>query len=171
MNWVDIALCGLIALGVVSGARKGISREGLGLAGVLVALLVAAWAYPANGVAFACVFIGLVCAAGLSAYLVGRWLRDLGWLDGFLGAGFGLVNGVVLSVVAVLALLVVAPPRIRAAAAGSSLAPFAVEAAQTAADLLPEEVRVKLDESYRQLERALPARHRSGAAPKRRNVI
>ena len=102
MNWLDVALTILAVGSVISGIREGFSRTGFGFLAVIVAFLSAAWLYPANLKPFIVVFIGLLCAAALGAFLVGRWFKTAGVkpLDAILGGVVGLTNALLLSTAA-----------------------------------------------------------------------
>jgi membrane protein required for colicin V production len=112
IGWVDAVMLVVIALSAVIGAVRGLTFEVLSLAGWVIAWFAGLWLGPSlapylpigsrgsvlNGVAaFACAFLIVLVMCGLAARmlsaLVGKTL--LRPLDRLLGAGFGLVRGVV----------------------------------------------------------------------------
>ena len=119
IGWLDIALLAFLALSVLIGVMRGFVFELLSLVGWVFAYFVALWAAPTvlpyvhlgtpgsplnYGVAFAGIFVVALIAWGLSARLVRALIRatPLGPIDRVLGAGFGLLRGlVVLLIVAV----------------------------------------------------------------------
>ena len=173
MNWFDLAMAGMVAVLVLSGIRKGISHSGLGLIAVIVAFLAAAWLFPTYRFGFIAVFVGLICAAGACAHFFGRWLQNAGqgWLDRILGGAFGLLNALLFSVMLVVAVMAFAPQREREVVANSDFGPAALEAAQAVVEFVPDEMKVQIERSYAELERALPARYQKDIPPLPRNEI
>ncbi len=173
MNWIDLLLAVLIVSMVVSGVRKGISRSGFGLLAVVVAFLAAAWLFPVGQLWFLVTFAGVVCAAGAGAFFLGQWFRntDQKWLDGVLGGAFGLVNAVLLVVCAVVALMAFAPKLPWESVAGSNLAPYVLRAAWSVAEIVPDEMKDRVEQSYVELEQVLPPRFRKAIPPLPRNEI
>ena len=162
MNWLDVGLIALVLVSVASGLRQGFSRSGFGFLAVIVAFLAAAWLSPASVKWFVVVFVGLICAGGIGACLLGRLLRTSGleWLDRLLGGAFGLTNAVLLSVIAVLALMAFAPKLTAKYVARSEFAPYAVEAARTVAQVVPDEMKDRVEDTYAELVQVLPPKFR-----------
>ena len=173
MNWLDLALIALIGFSVACGIRDGFSRTGFGMLAVVIAFLAAAWLSPADPFGFLIVFVPLICASAAGAWLLGRWFKSAGpqWLDRALGGAFGLTNALVFSALAVLAVMAFAPKLPREAVARSSFAPYLVVAACTLVELVPEEMKSRAEQSYEELEQALPPRFRKAVPPLPRTVI
>jgi membrane protein required for colicin V production len=113
IGWLDWTLWAVLAFSVVLGALRGLVREVISLAAWVLAFVwaqihtetVAAW-LPAGvsipvvrlAAGFALIFIGVVVAGALLAWLLGRFLQAVGLrpIDRILGAGFGLARGAVL---------------------------------------------------------------------------
>jgi uncharacterized membrane protein required for colicin V production len=173
MNSLDLALTVLIVISVASGIRKGSSRSGFGFLAVVLAFLSAAWLSPANPKGFLIVFVALICAGAAGTFLLGRWFKSTGtkWLDGLLGGAFGLTNALLFSVFAVLALMAFAPRIPREYIARSSFAPYALEAACTASEIVPGEMKSRVGRSYAELEQVLPPKFRKAMPPLLRNEI
>ena len=152
----------MVVAAVVSGIRQGFSRSGFGFLAVVLAFLSAAWLSPGNLAGFVVVFVGLICAGGIGAFLLGRLLRSTGqtWLDRILGGAFGLTNAILLAVLGVMAVMAFAPRFARAYVKRSEFAPYAVEAAYTAARVVPDEMKFRVEESYEELVRVLPPKVR-----------
>jgi membrane protein required for colicin V production len=121
VGWVDIALLLFMALSVVVGLMRGVVFEVLSLAGWLVAYVAAQLLTPLvqphtsigapgsalnHAVAFASVFFLSLLLWGLSARLVRVLIRatPLSSFDRLLGAGFGMVRGLLVLLVLALAL-------------------------------------------------------------------
>ena len=167
MNWFDVALAVLIVISVASGIRGGFSRSGFGFLAVVLAFLAAAWLYPTNLKGFLIVFVSLICASGATAFLLGRWFKSVGpkWLDGLLGGVFGLTNALLFSVFAVLALMAFAPRLQKEYVAHSNSAPYAIEAACTVAEIVPDEMKFRVQRSYEELVQVLPPKLRKAMPP------
>jgi len=169
MNWFDVALALLIVISVVGGIREGFSRSGFGLVGVVLAFLAAAWLYPSSVQGFVIVFVLAICAFGVVGFVIGRWFKVAGeeWLDRLLGAAFGLTNALLFTVFAVLALMAFAPKAPRHYVARSHSAPYVLDAARTVADVVPDEMRYRVEQSYEELVHVLPPEIRKAMPPVR----
>jgi membrane protein required for colicin V production len=116
ISWVDVALAVFLALSIVVGLLRGFVFEILSLAGWFAAFFAARWVTPEvqpylpvgesgsalnYGVAFACVFLVALVLWSLAARLVRALIRatPLSPFDRVLGAGFGLVRGLVVLLV------------------------------------------------------------------------
>ena len=121
LGWVDIGLMLFMALSVVVGLMRGVVFEILALAGWVVAYIAAQLLTPLvqphtsigqpgsalnHAVAFASVFLVSLVLWGLGARLVRVLIcaTPLSSLDRLLGAGFGLVRGLLVSLVLALVL-------------------------------------------------------------------
>jgi len=120
INWVDIAMLGLVVLSAFVGLLRGLTFELLSLAGWFAAYFAASWLSPALapyvpigekdsvlnlGVAFAATFLIVLVVWSLAARAVSGLIRatPLRPLDRFLGALFGVARaGIVLLAVATL---------------------------------------------------------------------
>ena len=129
MNWVDAVMLAVVALSALAGFLRGLAREALGLAAWLAAALVASRFYGAglplaqrwiddpqvaDVVCFVIVFVVILIALSVLAGVISRLVRlsVLGGIDRILGAGFGILRGAVLLVLAFIVLgIVVAPDR------------------------------------------------------------
>ena len=123
LGWVDIGLMLFMALSVVVGLMRGVVFEILALAGWVVAYIAAQLLTPLvqphtsigqpgsalnHAVAFASVFFVALLLWGLGARLVRTLIRatPLSSLDRVLGAGFGLLRGLLVLLVLLLLALV-----------------------------------------------------------------
>ncbi len=115
MNWVDLAVLGVVVVSALFGLLRGFVRESLGvIAWVLAAVAASPYgAFPytqpiarqhiadpgiADAVAFGAVFIVVLAILLLVAGIISRVVRRsmLGSLDRTLGLAFGVVRGAVL---------------------------------------------------------------------------
>lgn len=110
MNWVDLAVLGLLLLSALIGLMRGFAREALGLVAWVSAAVLATRLYPqalplsrhllgsdavADPVAFLVVFVVLLIAFLLIAGALAGLVRGsiLGGIDRLGGFAFGLVRG------------------------------------------------------------------------------
>jgi len=122
MNWVDIVIILYLILSIIGGAVQGLIRSVLSVVGLIVGIVLASNYYQQIGssvfkfisnrnAADIISFILIIAVVIVIAAIVGAVLRSviksikLGWVDGLLGAVFGLILGF-LSAGAILALIV-----------------------------------------------------------------
>lgn len=172
MNWLDIVLLIVIAGSVVTSFRKGLTREVIGLVSVVLALVLGAWTYGvagsflmpyvssrwvANFGGFAIVFIGVMLLGGVASFIAGKMLRftGLSLFDHLLGAGFGIVRGVLISTALVMAIMAFAPagdpPR---SVVKSQMAPYVAQTARVFVTLAPRELKDGFRKTYAQAKDA-----------------
>ena len=109
MNWLDIVLISVMAIGTLAGLWLGIIKAVLFLAGIIVGVVLAGRFYTplseqltfipqesiAKIVAFAIILIGVMVIAFVLARLL-KWVASmmmLGWVNRLGGAIFGLLLG------------------------------------------------------------------------------
>lgn len=172
MNWLDAVLLFIIVLSVIAGFRKGLSRQIIGLVTVVVAIVLGLWMYglaghwltpyvssprAANFGGFALVFIGVMLAGSLIGYVVHKFLKftGLSFFDRILGAAFGVVRGVLISVAVILGIMAFSaegkPPE---SVVHSRLSPYVVHAARVFAAMAPHEMREGFRRTYAQVKSA-----------------
>jgi membrane protein required for colicin V production len=170
MNWLDVVLLLILAGSIVTSFRKGLSREILGLVSVVLALLLGIWFYgtagafllpylssrtAANFGGFVLVFCGVVLVGGLVSAIVGKFLKVTGLsiLDHALGALFGAVRGVVVSIALLVAILAFAPGgQPPDSVMHSRMAPYVTGAASAFASLAPHELKEGFHKTYGQVK-------------------
>ena len=155
-HWVDLAMFGWLAVSMLIGLLRGLVFEVLALLGWGVAYFGAHWLAPIwapylpiatpgselNHVAsFVCAFVAILLAWGLLARLVRLLVRatPLSLLDRGLGAGFGMLRGV-LVLMLVATLVTLTPMAGSKAWQQSQLAPWLSAARQGLNPLLPNEL-------------------------------
>ncbi len=166
MNWLDVVLALILIISVITSFRKGFSREVIGLLTVVVALLAGAWFYGtagsfltpylssralANLLGFLLVFAAVTVLGSLVSLIVGRFLKVTGLsiFDHLLGAGFGLVRGIVVAVALLLALMAFTPgDKAPASVVNSRFAPYVADAARVAAAVAPKELKDGFRKTY-----------------------
>ena len=172
MSWLDVLLALILVASVVTSFRKGLSREIIGLVSVCLALLLGLWFYGwaagyflpylssrglANFAGFAIVFCGVMVLGSLLSLVVGKFLKATGLslFDHALGAFFGVVRGILISVALVTAIMAFSsgdrPP---ASVVHSRIAPMVVGAARVVAALAPHELSDGFRKTYERVKSA-----------------
>jgi membrane protein required for colicin V production len=173
MNWLDAVLLIILIVSVATSFRKGLSRELIGLAAVVLALLLGIWFYGAAGsflipyvssrgvanlAGFFIVFFGVMTVGSLISYAVGRFLRVTGlrFIDHLLGAGFGLLRGLLVAVALLTGVMAFStdadhPPQ---AIVNSRLAPYVVDVSRVVVGMAPYELKEGFHKSYAQVKDA-----------------
>ena len=181
---LDIALVGILIVSVFAAARNGITKEAIRIASLFVGLIVSMWGYgllaqelqpwiqngrAAAAVSFASIFLGCLIAGALLAHvLAGVWsLTGLRWLDMALGAGFGMIRGLLISAVlvfgrqlgvdatAVLLLGLVAFQPVAGTSqivADSKIAPWVMNVARTAVGMAPKGLKEAFGKGAAEIE-------------------
>jgi membrane protein required for colicin V production len=166
MNWLDAVLGIIVVASVAASFRKGLSREIIGLASVVLGLVLGCWFYGsvaayltrylssravANFAGFLIVFCGVVIAGAIVSAIIGRFLKvtGLSFFDHLLGAAFGIVRGVLIAAAVILAVLAFAPgdppPQ---AVVNSRLAPYAASTARIFVAMAPRELKDGFHKTY-----------------------
>ena len=166
MNWLDAVLAIIVVVSVAASFRKGLSREIIGLASVVLGLVLGSWFYGnvaayltrylssralANFAGFLIVFCAVVVAGGIASAIVGKFLKvtGLSFFDHLLGAVFGIVRGVLIAAAVIMAVLAFAPgdppPQ---AVVNSRLAPYAASTARIFVAMAPRELKDGFQKTY-----------------------
>ncbi len=175
MTWADAFIIAVVLLSAIAAAAQGFLYEVISLAGVIAGYLLAAWGYHAvapwyepyvkspwvaNLAGFFTIFAAVVLLAGLGARIA-RWsMKEVGlrWFDRLLGGVFGLVRGVLLVMVVVLALASFGPGS--TLLARSRTAPYLLVLARAAVWVAPSQVRQQFRagmDALRNLREGAPA--------------
>lgn len=170
MNWLDIILLIIIAASVVSGLKSGFARVAVGIGALLLAIVLGIWFYGsagaifqeyvssravANILGFLLIFIGVILVGAAFGALLAKLFKwvGLGWLDRLLGGAFGLLRGVVISIVLIMALMAFSPKPPPASVVNSRLAPYVIDAASVLAAMAPKELKDGFWASYEQVKK------------------
>jgi membrane protein required for colicin V production len=149
---------------------KGFVQELISLASVLIALVVAAIGYTraalwfddltkshdiALGLGFLVLFVGTLLAGTLMGLLARKLIKTAGiqWFDRFLGGIFGLVRGVLVDAILLMALMAFAikPDAVRQ----SALAPYVTTGARLIAFVMPGSLRAQFHLGFEKFREAL----------------
>ncbi|HUI80530.1 MAG TPA: CvpA family protein [Bryobacteraceae bacterium] len=172
MNWLDVVLALILVASLVTSFRKGLSREVIGLAAVCLALVLSVWLYGlagsylvpylssrsvANFAGFTIVFCVVMLLGGAVSLVVGKFLRitGLSFFDHILGAGFGILRAILISVALITGIMAFStgdrPP---ASVVHSRIAPYMLGAARMVAAIAPYEVKEGFRKTYARVKSA-----------------
>jgi membrane protein required for colicin V production len=149
---------------------KGFVRELISLASVVIGLVVAALGYPraalwfedltksheiALGLGFLVLFVGTLIAGALVSAVARKLVKTAGvqWFDRVLGGLFGLVRGVLVDAILLMALLAFAikPEVVRQ----SALAPYVTTGARAIAMVMPANLRAQFHLGFDKFREAI----------------
>ena len=164
MTPVDWLIVGALIISVLVAASNGFFYELFSFAGVVIGYVAAAWGYQkvaawylpmvkapwvADIAGFLTIFIAIALLAGIVARLA-RWVMKevgLSWADRLLGGVFGLVRGVLVIAVILLATASFAPGA--RWLANSQVAPYMLIVARAAVWVAPGSVRAQFRDGIR----------------------
>ena len=170
MNWLDIVLGVILLASIIGAFRRGLTRQIIGLVAGVAALVLGIWFYGtagsylmpyvssrtmANAGGFAVVFCGVLLVGAMVSFVTGKFLAVTGLsiLDHLLGAGFGLLRGLVFAVAIVMGAMAFAHgDKAPDAIVNSRIAPYVVDAARLCADLAPHELKEGFRKTYNQVK-------------------
>jgi membrane protein required for colicin V production len=169
MTLVDWIILGALVVSVLVAASHGFFYELFSFAGVVIGYLAAAWGYQkvaawympmvkepwvADIAGFLTIFLVIVVLAGIAGRLA-RWaMKEVGlsWADRLLGGVFGLVRGVLLIAVVLLATASFAPGA--RWMTNSQIAPYMLIVARAAVWVAPGSVRAHFYDGMKILREA-----------------
>jgi membrane protein required for colicin V production len=180
LNWLDIVLLAVLAFSVFRSFRRGFTREITGLAAALCALVLGMWFYGlagsyvrpyvgsvrmANLLGFAIVVLLILVAGSLVGMIVSRFLRTIGlsFFDRLLGAGFGLIRGLLIAITLLTAYTAFGPPAETAdgkpaepkAVLNSRIAPWILEASHYFVAIAPMDLKQSFGRQYSEIKALL----------------
>src|SRR5439155_7221171 len=174
MSAIDWIILAIMMLSVFLATLQGFFFEIFSLAGTVIGYVLAAWGYGritpwfmpyvksdaiADLAGFLTIFFAVVLLAGILARIARRAIKTVGlrWADRFLGGAFGLVRGVVMVTVGVMAFTAFAPDSPQMTR--SQLAGYFLVAGHGASWLAPSAVRQRFREGVARLRQATATRY------------
>jgi membrane protein required for colicin V production len=169
-NWLDWTFAVIVTISMIGAIMRGFFRELISLASLVVAVAVAAAAYPraalwfedltksheiALGLGFLVLFVGILLLGSLVSLLVRKLVKTAGieWFDRFLGAVFGLVIGVLVDCVLLFGLVAFA---IKPATVQQSfLAPYVTTGARVISLAMPANLKAQFSLGFQKFREAL----------------
>ena len=177
-NWIDWILAAVVLLSVVAAFKKGLVRELISLAAVVAGLAVAALGYQRAAVwfqdwtsshqaalwaGFLTLFLGTLLVGLLISSLAGKLVKTAGldWFDRFLGGIFGLLRGVLVDSVLLMAMVAFA---IRTEAVSrSQLAPYITASARVIALAMPEDLKAQFRSGFDKFKEGLAQQRKTAS--------
>ena len=176
MTALDWLILFIVGASVLLALSQGFIVEMFSLGGAVLGLVGAAWGYPlltplfqnwvkltpmAQLLSFLTIFFVLFLAMGVTGRLLSHAAKETGmrWADRVMGAAFGLVRGIVVAAVLVLAFATFYPDA--RTISGSAFGPRLLGVARAASWLAPAEVRERFQQGATQLRKG-PQEPRSG---------
>lgn len=165
MNWVDIIIIVILAIGLGKGLANGFVRGLFGLAALVLGIMIAAANYEqvaeilfsklevgAQGQAilgFLLVFVIVLILVSVVGRILSKALKlaSLGWLDRLAGGLLGVVMACMFTSVLLL-LVVMAGFQTNTGVARSTVAPTVIRVMDTVVAFAPDKVRNTIDEHY-----------------------
>jgi membrane protein required for colicin V production len=176
MNWLDYFLLAILLTSALLSARKGFSREIVGLAAALCALVLGMWFYGlagsflipyvssarvANLMGFLLVVFAVLLLGWMLGWILSRFLRTIGlsFFDRLLGAAFGLVRGLLIAIALLTAYMAFGPEidssTVSASVLNSRIAPYVLDASHAFVAMAPMELKSSFLKQYAQVKSLL----------------
>ncbi len=169
-NWLDWVLIGIVIASTAAAAAKGFMRELISLATLVAAVVIAALGYTraavwfedltkshsvALGAGFLALFLGTMLVGAAVSVAAKKLIQTAGlqMFDRFMGGAFGLVRGVLIDCVILMAMLSFA---IKAEVVQQSvLAPFVSAGARVVVLVMPRSLKDQFAEGFGRFHQAL----------------
>lgn len=161
-NWLDIVLVAVLLITFILGIVKGLIRQIIGIAAVVIGLILAVYNYSyvsqfyirlvshqtvSNLLGFFTVFIAVLCVGWFIAYLLSKLAKGpLKFFNHALGGGLGLLKGILISGVIVFALLIF--PVDKSGLKESQLSPYCLKITKAIYYLIPENLKQDFRKAY-----------------------
>jgi len=169
-NWLDWILAAIVVASVATAFLEGFIRELISLASVVVGLIVAVLGYNraalwfqdltsshevALGVGFLALFLGTLAMGALVSLVARKLIKVAGlqWFDRLLGGVFGLVRGVLVDSIVLMAMLAFSiKPE---AVLRSTLAPYVTTGARVIALAMPGTLKVQFQLGFQKFRQTV----------------
>ena len=164
-TWIDILFLTIIAVSLILGLIRGLMRMLIGVASVVAGFIIAALYYrPVSTlfnrlfsaeiwrqlVAFVLIFVIVLIVGGLVSFLLSKIIKGpLRLADRILGGGLGVVSGVLICGVLVIAQL--AFPVDKQALQRSAIAPYCYWLTKGMIQVIPQELKEKFKATYEEI--------------------
>ncbi len=177
-NWLDSILAAVVVISTVTAALKGFVRELIALAALVTGVVVAALGYTraavwfedltrshglALGLGFLSLFFGTLLVGALVSVLAKKLIKVAGiqGADRVLGGAFGLVRGLLVDCVLLMALVAfsIKPEAVQ----HSLLAPYVTAGARAMAWVMPGDLKGQFRAGFEKFRQALISRDRKAS--------
>ena len=168
MNWLDLVFIVILLGTMIMGIVKGLVRQVIGLAAVIVGLILASLYYQgvaeilqkiirarllSNFLGFLIIFFCVLAAGALLGFLIAKGMKGpLAVINRVFGGAFGLLKAVLICGIIVFALTVfgIARPALET----SRLAPVCLEITRAAVNLIPQDLKARFNQSYQEIRKS-----------------
>ncbi len=168
MNWLDVVFIVILLGTMIMGIVKGLVRQVIGLAAVIVGLVLASLYYQgvaeilekvvrdrllSNFLGFLVIFFCVLAAGALLGFLLSKGMKGpLAVINRVFGGAFGLLKAVLICGIIVFALTVfgIARPALET----SRLAPVCLGITRAAVNLIPQDLKAKFNQSYQEIRKS-----------------
>ena len=173
MNWLDVGFVLVFVISMAMSFRRGFTREIIGLVSSAFALVLGMWFYGlagsfieplvgshrgANLIGFFLVVAAVLVLGGVAGWIVSRFVKTIGlsFVDRALGAVFGLVRGLLITI-ALLTAFVAFGPHVDSGVASSAvihsqIAPYLLEASRYGVAIAPMDLKQTFRKYYSQMK-------------------
>jgi len=164
-NWLDFVIIAIIAVTFILGIIKGFIKQVIGLAAVIIGLVLAVNKYDvaadfifglindrvlAHLLGFLAIFFGVVALGGLLGWAFSKMAKGpFKAVNRALGAGVGLLKGLLICGVLVFAQLIF--PVDDRALKDSVIAPYCLRVIRAAYYLIPKDFKNKFNDAYQDI--------------------
>jgi membrane protein required for colicin V production len=168
MNWLDIVFIVVLVATLVIGIVKGLVRQVIGLAAVIVGLVLASLYYAgiaeifqkfvhdqlvSNFLGFLVLFFCVLAVGALLSHFISKAMKGpLAFVNRFFGGLFGLLKAILIC--GIIAFALTAFNIARPALETSRLAPICLGVTRAAVNLIPQELRTKFNQSYQEIRKS-----------------
>jgi membrane protein required for colicin V production len=168
MNWLDIVFIVILLGTMIMGIVKGLVRQVIGLAAVIIGLVLASLYYEgiseivqkvvhdrllSNFLGFLIIFFAVLAVGALLGHLLSKAMKGpLAFINRLLGGIFGILKAVLICGIIAFALTVfdVARPALET----SRLAPICLGITRAAVNLIPQDLKAKFNQSYQEIRKS-----------------
>jgi len=161
-NWFDVVLIVIMAIAVIVGIIKGMVRQLIGIAAVIIGFILAMTYFNRAAeflskyiknemfsrlLGFLALFFGVIIIGGILAWMISKLVRGpLKFVNHALGAALGLIEGILICGVIVLAQMMF--PVNQDHLYKSELAPYCARMTRVVYRLIPEDFKTQFTETY-----------------------
>lgn len=162
INWLDVIFLVILLVTFILGIIKGLIRQIIGILAVIIGLILAVYNYSyvatfyarfvsnrtlSHLLGFFTIFIAVLCIGWLVAFLLSKMIKGpLKFLNHIFGGALGLLKGILICGVVVLALLVF--PVKKEALKESQTAPYCLKVAEALYYLIPQSLKQEFKNAY-----------------------
>ncbi|MFW6160305.1 MAG: CvpA family protein [Acidobacteriota bacterium] len=163
-NWLDILLLVILMVMIIVGLMKGLIRQIIGLLAIIIGFVLALFYYPqvarvlqefikgetlSQFLGFLLTFLAVIFVGGVLSFFLSKLIKgSIKFFDRLLGAGLGLVKGVLICGILLLAFLLF--PVNKRAVQQSKIAPYCLYMTRLTVNLIPQDLKQHFHSTYKE---------------------